>query len=405
MYCQGSYNNQTVQPAVNSQRPEEIPGCAMSFTAKNMYSIAATLTALSRTLVCLAVATQFAGCSLDANEGTLTGTPLDHLPKHITVLTDYGMRADFSPDQGQLIFLDDLIGDVHQYDFESKSIRNLTSHYENVGYTRALYLSNGDILLCGAKDRNVDSGNPDEGRYSGKMWVLTKPFDKQPIELDETCWEGPAVSKKGLMLAWARSNIDTHAADAAWQTIKGKSELWYGEITYDDRNVPRITKKRFLLARNKTSLLGLLEPQNFRPPLEKELLFTTYLKGTSDVFGVHLETGKITNYSSSIWYEEAEGISHDGSFIAVEKDYSFALPPQSLDIWKLDLDGSRNSERLTFFNHYKNFGATNPVISNDGKYMAFQIRENKGLIGNGEGILLFDFSKYHLDAVDKTLKY
>jgi len=70
------------------------------------------------------------------------------------------------------------------------------------------------------------------------------------------------------------------------------------------------------------------------------------------------------------------------------------MPPQSLDIWRLNLDGSQQSKRLTFFNHYKDFGASNPVISNDGKYMAFQIRENKGLVGNWEGILLFDFSKY-----------
>lgn len=305
--------------------------------------------------------------------------------------------------------MDNLIGNVHQYDFKSKSIRNLTSHYKNFGYTRALYLSNGDILLCGAKDRNLGSTNPDEGRYSGKMWVLTRPFDKAPIELDEDCWEGPAVSKNGLKLAWARSDIDTHAADKVWRILRGKSELWYGEIIYDDKNIPSIENKRFLLARNKTSLIGLLEPQNFRPPAEEELIFTTYLKGTSDVFGVDLETGEITNYSESIWYEEAEGISNDGSFVTVEKDFSLSLPPQSLDIWKLYLDGSTNSERLTFFNRYKYFGASNPVISNDGKYMAFQIRENKGLIGNGEGILLFDFSKYdpgtgRRDARDSTAK-
>jgi len=80
-------------------------------------------------------------CSFDSSVNSKDGSPLDKLPGHISVLTDYGMRADFSPDKKHLIFLDKLIGNVHQYDFETKSITDLTSHYENVGYKRPHNLS------------------------------------------------------------------------------------------------------------------------------------------------------------------------------------------------------------------------------------------------------------------------
>lgn len=330
------------------------------------------------------------GCSFDKQQGQLQGSPLDNLPAHISVLTDYGMRADFSPDQKGLIFLNALIGEVHYVDLESKAIKSLTSHYPNYGYTRALYLSNGDILLCGAKKRKLETGNPDEGRHEGIMWILQKPFTQAAIPLDEKCWEGPAISRSSLKIAWTRSNMDTHANDVALQILMGYSEIWLGDINYDENNMPSIQNKTFLLNRSSTSLFGMIEPQNFRPPLEDELIFTTYLKGTSDSFGVDIKSKKVINYTHSIWYEEAEGIFSDGMYTTVEKDWSFSIPPQTLDIWKVKLDGSGDSERLTFFNRYDNFGASNPVISDEGQLMAFQVRQDIGLIGNGEGILLFD---------------
>ena len=64
------------------------------------------------------------------------------------------------------------------------------------------------------------------------------------------------------------------------------------------------------------------------------------------------------------------------------------------DIYKLALDGSGKMERLTHFADYPGYKATNPVISDDGRYMAFQFAKRGDPAGVGRGILIFDLKKY-----------
>jgi hypothetical protein len=75
--------------------------------------------------------------------------PADDLPPHIIRLTAFGERADWSADGKRILFLSKTFGDAMEIDLATREIRNLTAHYPNYGYTRALYLSNGDILLSG----------------------------------------------------------------------------------------------------------------------------------------------------------------------------------------------------------------------------------------------------------------
>jgi hypothetical protein len=51
-------------------------------------------------------------------------------------------------------------------------------------------------------------------------------------------------------------------------------------------------------------------------------------------------------------------------------------------------------ERLTFFTEHDEFKATNPVVSDDGRFMAFQIARRGDMAGIGRGILIFDFDAY-----------
>src|SRR5881398_3504744 len=81
-------------------------------------------------------------------------SPADHLPSNITRLTHFGERADFSHDGKRVLFLSKTFGDAMEIDLETKTIRNLTAHYHHHGYTRALYLANGDILLSGPESFN-----------------------------------------------------------------------------------------------------------------------------------------------------------------------------------------------------------------------------------------------------------
>ena len=75
--------------------------------------------------------------------------PADHLPPYITQVTWFGERADWSHDGKRILFLTKTFGDAMELDLQTKHIRNLTAHYHHCGYTRALYLKNGDILLSG----------------------------------------------------------------------------------------------------------------------------------------------------------------------------------------------------------------------------------------------------------------
>lgn len=64
-----------------------------------------------------------------------------------------------------------------------------------------------------------------------------------------------------------------------------------------------------------------------------------------------------------------------------------------MDLWKLKLDGSGAYERLTHFSDYPDFKASNPVVSDDGKFIAFQMAKSREAAGVGHGIFIFDIEK------------
>src|SRR5262245_4824926 len=89
-------------------------------------------------------------------------SPDQQLPPHITRLTLFGERADWSLDGKRILFLSKTYGDAFEIDLETKALRLLTGHYPHLGYTRALYLANGDILLSGPEA--YDPKNPKPSR-------------------------------------------------------------------------------------------------------------------------------------------------------------------------------------------------------------------------------------------------
>jgi hypothetical protein len=64
-----------------------------------------------------------------------------------------------------------------------------------------------------------------------------------------------------------------------------------------------------------------------------------------------------------------------------------------VDIWELSRDGKRTWERLTYFNRYPGYKASNPVVSDDGKRMAFQMARSRDPAGVGYGIFLYDLDR------------
>jgi hypothetical protein len=91
---------------------------------------------------------------VDPEKGTRDGSPLDDLPPHVRLVTDVGMRPDWSPDGTALLYLDRApVGDVWRIDVATGETGLLTGHFAHRGFTRAQYLKNGDVLLCGSTSR------------------------------------------------------------------------------------------------------------------------------------------------------------------------------------------------------------------------------------------------------------
>jgi hypothetical protein len=325
------------------------------------------------------------GCNASDPPTRPTGSPADDLPPHIVRLTESGMRPDWSADGTRLLFLDALVGDVFEIELESRRVRPLTKHYPHGGYSRARYLANGDVLLCGPGA--AAKGKPEGGRWHAELWFLNARLDHPAVALGEPCFEGPAVSRRSLRIAWTRSDYPD-------RIVFGRSEIWTGEIALEGGSA-QLVNRRKLLDRSDFHYLAFLETQDFRPPEERELIFTAYAYRGGEVMGVDLETGELRNYSRSWGYDEAEGVFPDGRFVAVEREPgTYTLTPRGpIDIWRTALDETTTSVRLTYFSDHPGFGANNPVVRPDGKVMAFQLRWADGPHGNGHGIFLYDLER------------
>jgi hypothetical protein len=314
--------------------------------------------------------------------------PDQNLPAHIRRLTLFGERADFSPDGKKVMFVEKTFGDVYEIDLQApRMLRLLTGHYPHLGYTRALYLANGDILLSGPEQ--FAPKNPAPSRVQCFLYVLDRRLGGPPVALGTKCSEGPAVSRKRMHIAW------THvAAQYPGEMPAGSSRIQEADIVYD-AGKPKLVNQRLVLDSGDLPFRCTLECQNFRPPDERELTFSAYGHQGTDVCGIDLDTKKVTNYSNAPdQYDEPEGIFPDGRWTCVESDRESTTGKGSghVDIWRLSLDGRGTWERLTEFNRYPGYKASNPAVSDDGRFMAFQTARSKDPAGVGYGIFLYDLA-------------
>jgi Tol biopolymer transport system component len=311
-----------------------------------------------------------------------SGNPQDNLPANISRITQFGERADFSHDGKKILFVGKTYGDVFEVELSTGKISLITGHFYHGGFTRALYLANDDVLLAGCT--SFDAANPHVNRQiKAELWVLDKSYTKPPVRLGTKCSEGPAVSRKNMKIAW------TVAQNQYPDSLKAGQNLFYmADIVYEN-GIPKLSNKKVILDNLKTEFKD-MEVQNFVPPLENSLTFSAYGFQGTEVMLLNLETGAITNMSNADkQYDEPEGIFPDGKYTCVESDKETG----AVDIYKLPLDGSGKLERLTYFSDYKGYKSSNPVISDDGKYMAFQMARSADFAGIGYGIFLMKLEK------------
>jgi Tol biopolymer transport system component len=308
----------------------------------------------------------------------------DDLPSHIRRLTWFGERADWSLDGKRILFVEKTFGDVYEAEVATGRISPVTHHYPHAGYTRALYLSNGDILLSGPE--RFEPHQPGDARTHCVLSVLDRRRDRPPVSLGTKCSEGPTASRRHLRIAW--THVSAQYPD---EMTKGSSRIQTADVVFENAK-PRLANLKVVLESKSLAFSCTLEVQNFRPPAEQELTFSTYGYDGTEVFGLDLSTGKTRNYSNAPdQYDEVEGIFPDGQHTLVECDRDQAQKGwRYIDLWKLRLDGSGHMMRVTRFGETAGLKGSNGVVSDDGRFLAFQLARSSDAAGVGYGIFILN---------------
>jgi hypothetical protein len=318
-------------------------------------------------------------------DGRKKGNPLDNLPPNIEILTHFGERADFSPDNSQIVFMAKSFGDAMVIDLETRAIRCLTCNIPGAVFLRVMHLANGDYLLIGPD--HFENINISRWR-DNELWYLSKERGSKPVKLNHKLNEGAAISKTKMTIAFTL----THAQDPSLK--EGSSQLIVADVDASTA-VPKLVNKRIVHESKDRSCV--LEAQDFYDN-DAKMTFTCYEpQDKASTMSIDLKTRNVTSMSNYSAYDEVEGIFPDGQYTLVESDRQCEKlggerGSKNIDIWKLKLDGTgKDFVRLTHFNDFEGGKASNPVISTDGKYMAFQSARTSDPAGVGYGLLLYRF--------------
>jgi len=316
------------------------------------------------------------------------GNPLDHLPANIEVLTHFGERADISPDNQRVAFMAKSFGDAMVVDLKTRAIRCLTCGVPAAAFLRVMHLVTGDYILIGPDHfENITVSRTRDN----ELWFLSRERGAKPVKFNEKMSEGMAISKKTLKIAYSQIHAQVPDVPA------GASRLVVADVRLTGGAAALVNKTVVYESKDNGCTI---EAQDFYDN-DTKLTFTCYEpQGKASVMGIDLATRQVTNFSKAPGtYNEVEGIFPDGAYTCVEADRQIATlggagGSGNIDIWKLKLDGTgKDFVRLTHFNDYEGGKASNPVVSTDGRFMAFQAARTTDPAGVGYGILLYRFAQ------------
>ena len=314
------------------------------------------------------------------------GNQLDNLPANMEVLTHFGERADISPDNQRVAFMAKSFGDAMTIDLKTREIRCLTCNVPGAAFLRVMHLVTGDYILIGpARFEDIHTSRSRDN----ELWFLGKERGAKPVRLGQKMSEGAAISKKSLKIAFSQLH------DQAPELAPEASRLMVADVDLSATPPKLVNQKTVYESKDRSCVL---EAQDFYDN-DSKMIFTCYEpQSLASVMGIDLRTGAVTNFSKAPGtYNEPEGIFPDGQYTCVEGDRQVEQlggrrGGSNIDIWKLKLDGTgKDFVRLTHFNDYENGKASNPVVSTDGRFMAFQTANASDPAGVGYGIVLYWF--------------
>jgi hypothetical protein len=314
------------------------------------------------------------------------GSPLDNLPANVELLTHFGERADISPDNRRVAFMAKSFGDAFEIDLATRVIRCLTCGVPGAAFLRVMHLPGSGYLLIGPD--HFEDVKTSRSR-DNELWFLAGKPGARPVKLGQRMSEGAAVSKRSPRIGFSVGHDqDASIPEGATRLLIADLDLLGEKPVLRDRKVVFESKDRGCQ----------IEAQDFFRG-DQAMTYSCYEPDDrASVWTIDLATGERVNHSAAIgFYNEVEGIFPDGVHACVESDHqarAFGDPAgfRNIDVWKLRLDGTgRSFTRLTYFNDHAGWKASNPVVSTDGRFMAFQAARTGDEAGVGYGILLLRF--------------
>ena len=315
------------------------------------------------------------------------GSPLDHLPKNIEVLTGFGERADISPDNSRVAFMGKSFGDAFVIDLKTRKVACLTCSIPGAAFLRIMHLANGDYMLIGPERfKDIQTSRHEDN----ELWYMSRKEGSRPVKLNQKMSEGAALSKKNMRISYSETSRQFP------EMAKGHSRLVIADFVVNPDGTAKLANKKTVYESKDAGCT--IEAQDFYDD-DRKMTFTCYEpKGKAQVMSIELASGKVVNQSNAPGaYNEVEGIFPDGKHTCVEADrqsqqYGDPGGFRQIDIWKLRLDSDgKDFVRLTHFNDYEGWKASNPVVATTGRFMAFQIARTKDEAGVGYGICLMHF--------------
>lgn len=304
------------------------------------------------------------------------------------LISPFGGRAAFSPDGKRIAFVGKTYADAYEIEIATGRVKNLTHDFPHQGIMRIQYLPNGDYLVT-APRKHIGPNT----RAHLEMWVLDRKLAHGLQPLGEQVFEGIAVSRKSHLIAWTVIEPELKPGESWQLAFVRPTKRYTAEIVYAG-GVPTLVGKREIMA-ELPSECGFIEPQDFRAS-DREMVYSCMspvARGTFtiSVMGLKLTTGENVTYRHEIGaYNEVEGIAPDGSWTTVEcgKQDKPGIPP--LDVCRLELEPNGAMRRLVIgTSPGSTVDISNPVVSPDGKWLAFQRGDSSGgEVGEGYGLYL-----------------
>ena len=330
----------------------------------------------------------------DPVEGHALGSPLDDLPPgvtrpHRTSASDRTGR----PTAKHIVFLDGSpLGDVWTVEVDTGKTRKLTGGFEHRGFSRAYYLSNGDLLLCGpTSGPKPTPDRPEAGRFTGVMSVLRAPFRRAARATRHRRagrgWRRRArrCRSRGTARTSTTRTRTSSIASSTGSPRSGRARSVTSTVA------PRSSTpaRRSTVTRSGCSRCS--RCRSFRPPDDRELIFTAYAypgrrglrvrprdrRGAQLLEQQRVRGGRgsrrrtvMPRTSSATWSTPA------------------SIPARSTSGGSRLEDGTW--ERVTEFNRWAPYYASNPAVSPDGDRLAFQLSIDGDTEGQGAGILLMN---------------